>query len=304
MERIFDHRPPELPKKGETLLTTQQPVITEKGAKVFVSKDLVVGNPNDLRLSSSETHKIQYDSHRHGIGKGLEKSMIFHTQTDQTVLIFDTDHLNYPYLSYLIAKGFIREPLNFIHVDAHIDLGSLQQEPKAKPFLSLDLDESLSYFRDYVSDYNFVTALAASNYIKSISYLSPTSMRDLFSDTNYWCVINAYHIALNHLFPSEYGKYFSLFEDRIKNILAIDLDFFGYPFNRYQPDTLSPSLRAQRLCDNLIDAGYNAKSVPVICLATSPGYNDGYKTEEEKLEVIEVIIKRLNLQPPNEAIEL
>lgn len=306
MERILSHNPDELLKQGRTLLTTQQKVHTKNGSWDYVSKDLVVGNPNQVRLSSSEIHYIQYESRRIDSGRGLEKSIIYKTKTGQTVLIFDTDHLHYPYLGFLITKGVIKKPINFVHIDAHIDLGDIRQEPPEPllPFCTVNQREMLRYFRDHVEDYNFVTALAAAKYIRSVAYLSHTPMVDIFSGTNYCWVESRYKLPITSVHPFRQSRYFTLFGNITNNLLAIDLDFFGSPLNVPTDDGLNPVTRAKKLCDYLIYAGYNPKRVPVVCMATSPGYKDGYEAEEEKLEVLEIIIKRLNLQPPNKTIKL
>lgn len=297
MERVFGYNFAELSKPGHVLMTTQQEIVSEKGTKYVITKDLVVGNMGNVKLSSTDIHCIQYESHRLGKGAGLEQSIIYRAKTGQMVLIFDTDHLNYPYLAYLHTTGVIRKPLNFIHVDAHIDLNNLPYyAPKLPLFRFFDnFDKVKDYFRGYVKDYNFVTALAAARYINGFSCISHTSMVDVFESRNYYTVLNEYGIQARHLYPQEFNRYFLIYDHPGVNMLAIDLDFFGYSFDKYHPDNLSPSNRAHKFCDNLIYGGYHSSQTPVVCIATSPGYNDGYQSEEEKLEVLNILINRLKL---------
>ena len=282
---------------GRNILSVRQKVFTPEFKFTAYTQNLIVGKPEDVKLSKNifSTFDIWNFSggeiRNHHFGQRLENSILHLAKTGQIVLIFDTDDLNFPYLAYLNSLGLIKTPFNFTQLDAHFDINDLEAKPPKKK----DLDSIFKFQQKGVGVANFLTAMAATGYLKKLVHVNPAILMTMGGEPpEVYSNIKRYGVEFEYISP--YFKFFNRFPRLLKGkeptVLAFDVDFFGSDLTR---NKRTASEKTDLYLGLIKKNGYTPEKCPVICIATSPGFNEGFRDDEEKLEIVNQIIDRLTL---------
>lgn len=284
--------------RGKNVLAVPQRVLSPIHRLEIANHDLAVGRPEEAKLS----HKIFYTAMILGVSEGkeikiplqgrrLEKSILHLSKTGQIVLIFDSDDLNFPYLEYLSSLGAIKPPFVFAQLDAHVDISDVTGNAPKDP----SFEKLLEFNRESVGIGNFLTAMASTGFLKKISHANPSELM-VYGGSPPEVYSNIKKYGVEFQFVNPHYRFFNRFPKMFKNeeslVLAFDIDFFGHFAMR---SLRSVDKITKGYLNQLKKSGYDPKKVPVICIATSPGFNDGYQSDEEKLEIVQLIIDELNL---------
>lgn len=285
--------------RGKNILSVTQTVLTPEYKKTTYNQNLIVATPNELKLSKNiySTFTIWRLSDGQEIrelhqGLRLENSILHHSKTGQIVLLFDTDDLNFPYLVYLVSKGLLNKPFNFTQFDAHVDIESLGSEPPK----TRNLSSILEFHQKSVGIANFMTALSATGFLGKINHINHSKLMAFsgWFPPEVYSNVKKHGVGFNFINPYFwlYNKLTRLFKNNEPSVLAFDIDFFGdfaSGTNKPVQDVINIWLT------RIKESGYSSQKAPVVCIATSPGFNDGFKDDEEKLEVVKQIIDQLTL---------
>ena len=221
---------------------------------------------------------------------GLERSILFQLNNGPNIFIFDSDHLSYLYAAFAARTGLIKIPFLFIHLDAHIDCAQVERRPPRAKQNRINMKDHLNYFLKYVWESNFVTAMAKGGLISEVRLVTFERSVD--------AMLMGIAIKQMNLHPTPWSNFYptepfpdDFFSFKGSKFLGVDLDNFGIATVLKGE---SPLYHARAFMEDMRRVGYTAKTFDVVGIATSPGYDEGYGSSEDKLEVAKYLSRELS----------